>query len=264
MKIIHNIAFSVDDGKREAFAKLDIHLDVGFTSFKIDESDARWPEIERLTKLFEAVDTVSTSFSAKELKCADYLRLVGSWHHGYPEPSEDFGYLSEVYSLDDYCSECGSGLVQKNPFKFSKEPKWGRKDMLQLNWVFDEFFVKPNVWEKLFKSFGIECREVLHAKSGKPLVSVVQLLIPEEDASFSLNCDYPRKTCTHCSITKFLPIVRGFFPALNKCVDLPIFKTRDIFGSGTDAHKAIIISHDLYSSLNQGMAKGFVFYPLEK
>lgn len=264
MKITHNIALSADESAIQKFAALGIQLKIGFSSFKIDESDPHWVEVDALAKSLRAVDTAKTSFSAKELNDADYLRLVGDWHHGYPEPSEDFGYLSEVYCLDKYCSECGSGLVQKNPFKFAKEPKWGNKDILQLNWVFDEFFVRPDTWERLFKPLDIECREVLSAKSSKPLETVVQLVIPEEEVSLSLKFDNPSQVCAKCSATKYLPIVRGFFPALNGVSQSPIFKAKENFGSGAESHKSVIIIKDLYSSLKQSKAKGVVFYPLLK
>lgn len=264
MKITHNIALSVDESAKQKFEALGIQLNVGFSSFKIDESDPRWAEVDVLARSLEAVDTAKTDFSAKELNDSDYLRLVGDWHHGYPEPSEDFGYLSEVYCLDKYCSECGSGLIQKSPFKFSKEPKWGTKDILQLNWVFDEFFVRPDTWENLFKPLGVECREVLHAKSGKPLETVVQLIVPEEDVSLSLKMDTPGQVCAKCSVTKYLPIVRGFFPALTGVVKTPIFKVKDNFGSGAESHKPVLITKDLYSVLKQNKVKGVAFYPLLK
>lgn len=263
MKIIHNIALSVDDATKQKFAALGIQLSIGFSSFKIDESDAHWPEIAALAKSMDAVDTTTTNFSARELNNANYLRLVGNWHHGYPEPSDDFGYLSDVYCLNKYCSECGSGLVQKSPFKFSKEPKWGTKNILQLNWIFDEFFVEPNIWERSFKPFGIGCREVLHAKTYKPLATVVQLVIPEEEVSLTLNSDSTRQTCFKCSTVKYLPIVRGFFPALSGDTNAPIFKAKENFGSGAESHKSIIISKKLYSSLKQNNIKGVVFYPLK-
>jgi hypothetical protein len=129
--------------------------------------------------------------------------------------------------------------------------------------VFDEFFVKPEIWDRVFKSCGIGCRDVLHVKSGERLKSVVQLVIPEGNIPLVMDDNYPYKQCEKCSSKKFLPISRGFFPALLENVSLPMFKTKEVFGSGKESHKAVIVSKHLYSLIAGNKLKGVEFHPLK-
>ncbi|MCU7880012.1 MAG: hypothetical protein KZQ66_03610 [Candidatus Thiodiazotropha sp. (ex Lucinoma aequizonata)] len=262
MKIIHRISLSVSKEEQDALSKIGISLDLGFSSFNIEETDEKWPFVEKFVKKYEAVDIISTSFSKADKIQSNYLALRATWHHGYPEPSNEFGFLSEVYNLSDYCSECGAGRIQKKPFKLSGEVKWGNRHIFSLNWIYDEIFVKPEIWEKLFKPFGIGCLEVIDFKSEKKLESVVQVIINNEYSSVSLSDEYPSCVCKKCSVRKFTPIVRNYFPPLNENVCKNIFKTAELFGSGREGHREIVISNELYSVLSKNKIKGFTCYPL--
>jgi hypothetical protein len=39
-----------------------------------------------------------------------------------------------------------------------REPKWGHRGILQLNWVFDEFFVQVGEPASVFQAVGVEVR----------------------------------------------------------------------------------------------------------
>lgn len=263
MKITHNFALSVSKKIQREFQSIGISLEEEFSSFKIDESDEKWSAASRLVQKYDAVDTVMTKFSAKELKSTNKLRMVADWHHGYPEPSDDFGYLESTYDIANYCKSCGTGLVQKAPFRFAKEPKWGTKNILQLNWVFDEFFIRSEIWEKVFKPLGIQCGDVLHDRSSKKIENVVQLIIPEANVSLKLESS-PSESCRVCGRVKYLPITRGFFPSLDGGTESTIFKTTNYFGSGAEAHKAVVISKAFYLLLLEYKLKGVSFAPLLK
>jgi hypothetical protein len=263
MKIEHNIALSVDRKAKADFANLGIDLEDGFSNFKICESDERWPQVSKLAKQYEAIDTATTKFTTQELKSADNLTMSATWHHGYPEPSDDNGFIGQVYDTSDYCPSCGTGLNQKSPFKMKGEPKWGAKGILQLNWVFEDFFVKPQVWKNVFQPFGIGCKDVLNAKSNKPLETVVQLIIPDSVNSFDLE-NYPYETCSKCGIDKFFPITRGWFPSLKVQKGDPMFKAKNYFGSGANARKMVVVSQEMYLSIQASKLKGVYFTPLRK
>src|ERR1700722_5708817 len=70
-----------------------------------------------------------------------WYRLQATGHFGYPQP--EVGYESWVYDPNSYCGRCGIGGAQRNPFRFRSEPKARHSKFYQLNWVFDEFFVRP-------------------------------------------------------------------------------------------------------------------------
>ena len=260
MKIIHNVGLNVSEIAQKEFKLLGFDLSMGITSFKIEESDKRWPQVQHLSVKYNAIDTCITKFTEKEQDAANYLYMVANWHYGYPEPSDDFGYLEQTYDVTKGCLTCDIGLIQKAPFRFAKEPKWGRRNILQLNWIFDEFFVQPELWEKVFKPIGIQCRDVLHAKKDKKLDTVVQLIIPEDDVHVDVN-GYPSKTCEVCGRVKTLPISRGYFPPLLNTPSAPIFKVRNCFGSGGSAYRQVIVSSLMFKAIQDYGVKGVEFEP---
>ena len=98
---------------------------------------------------------------------------------GYPQPEDGFGYREATYDLSNYCPTCGMGAVQRAPFRMRSEPKQSRSQFLQLNWVFDEIFVRDVVIEVLAKGDVASVkslRPVVH-KTGRPVQSVSQLQI---------------------------------------------------------------------------------------
>lgn len=166
-------------------------------------------EIEYCLSINSAVNTVRTVFTISECKQAKYLGMIPSWHYGYPMPDDDFVYLQD-FDLTEYCARCGTGLKQLAPFRMKKAPPWGNKSIVQLNWVFDEFFVKPETWTNIFKPFGIECLPVLLHRDGTNLDSVVQLKI-ERVMDLEMG-DSPYEECGSCGRKKYLPITQGFLP----------------------------------------------------
>jgi len=230
--------------------------------FDISEDDERWRDVERIIKKYGASDITTTKFTAKEKREAKYLRMVSTWHHGYPEPAIDNQFINVTYNTSNYCPTCGVGLIQKDSFRFNKEPAWGKKEVLQVNWVFDDFFVKPSTYKKIFQPFEVEALPVLNHKTGKPLKSVVQLKIAE---SVALKMDnHDSNTCSSCGAVKYLPVVRGFFPALtsNMKEGSHLAISTVYFGSGCDAHKAVIVSNKLFKTLTNEKVKGIDFIPL--
>jgi hypothetical protein len=265
MKIIHRITTSFDN--HSEFAKVGVELGsptlgasklkITATTFLIKEDDPRWPEIPSLVERFRAADMVSTEFSSAELLDAKYLKVWPSWHHGYPQPEDDFGYLGATYDLSYYCQKCGIGGRQIAPFRMKKEPTWGRRSILQLNWVYDEYFVKPDVWSAIFKPFGVQCRSVVKNRTGEVLDSVVQLDITEFVDVQVDGLEYEQ--CPNCSRIKYLPVVRGFLPKPLQEIEASAFKSNQWFGSGASADKSVMFSNDLYRKINAAKFKGIEF-----
>lgn len=257
MNITHNIALSVGTKEQAAFRAAGIELQSGFVSFKIDEDDSRWPSVQALASKFKAVDTASTSFTANELNSARYLAVVPNWHNGYPAPTNDAGYLAATFDLIDYCKVCGIGKKQVAPFRLAKAPVWGNKSIFQLNWIFDEYFVPPSVWEKIFAPIGIAAGPVVLDATGEKIDSVVQLVI---SPVVELETNGPSEKCSCCGREKFHPVSRGFFPAVRGEVS-GIFKSSQYFGSGASANKQLIVSDSLYREIKSSLLKGVDFKP---
>lgn len=257
MNVIHNIALSAGSKEQAAFKAAGVNLETGFTSFKIDENDSRWLDVQALVRKFQAVDTASTNFTAAELMKARYLGIAPTWHHGYPEPANDFGYLNLTFDLKDYCKVCGVGKKQIAPFRLKKAPAWGAKSILQLNWIFDEYFVTPTVWERIFAPIGVAARPVIFDKTGEEIDSIVQLTI---SSVTDLEFDGAYEKCSCCGRNKFLPISKGFYPAI-KIEEKGIFKSSQYFGSGASAHQMVMVSNLLYKEIKSAGLKGIEFIP---
>jgi hypothetical protein len=265
MRITHKISVSAGIEPTEAFKKWGIQLtpfssgetQFGFAIFNIDEDDPRWPAVSSLVEKFGALDTISTKFSQVELNHAPYLEVIPSWHHGYPQPESDFGYLRATYDLSAYCSVCGAGQRQIAPFRLRNAPTWGTRLIFQLNWVFDEYFVEPGAWSSIFKPFGIQGRPVLLRKTEAVLDSVVQLDITQL-GDLDLH-GYKFTTCPHCARKKYLPIVRGLLPNAQSPIKATCYKSNQWFGSGGSANKAVFVSNELYKAMKAAKLKGVTF-----
>jgi len=260
MRIVHRISFA---GRPEYTARLD-HLGVrvpesGFVSFELDEADTRWAAIKSWVERTGVVDIIRTEFAADEIDGAPWLEFEPTWHWSYPQPNEnDFGYLKATYDLTSFCSTCGIGLRQRAPFQVKREPNWGRCGMLQLNWVFDEYFVRRD-HEELFASFDVPVRAVVNRK-GERLESIVQLDVAQLVDVKADGLGYEK--CPVCGRIKYDPIVRGPFPPIEDVPSVHAVKTRQYFGSGASAYRAVLVSAELGREVRAHQIKGISLYPV--
>jgi hypothetical protein len=259
MNIIHKISIKAKPEIRELLKELGIDvLDGPFLDFKIEESNKNWEKLEPKLKEWDALDIAHTTFSINELSECDWLVMIPDWHHGYPQPEDDFEYMSSTYDLSNYCSACGIGAIQKESFRMLKEPKWGKRGILQLNWVFDEFFVLPEVWRDIFKMFDIPCLPVIHHRTGKKFDTVLQLSNLEYTELEDID-GYPYEICNECGRKKYLPIARGRFPRKIIMPKGNIVRTKEYFGSGGSAFNEVIVSQELYKRIVEYKLKGVSF-----
>lgn len=269
MRIMHRVAFAARPAEMKQLQQLGIKLakvtelpggGSSFIAFDIGEDDPRWPALRSLLHRWGCSEgNVSTRFTKEELGSARWLE-IGAWHHGYPQPDEEvFGYLQATYDLTDWCRLCGMGKKQRAPFMFEGEPKWGRKSIMQLVWVYDELFVTPAAWNGVFMPAGISCRPVLSAK-GAELKSVVQLVVEATVGVACLGLAFER--CGRCGRTKYRPVTRGAFPALCETPTVPLVRTAECFGSGAQADQRVLISQDLARALTAAGVLGAEFKPV--
>jgi hypothetical protein len=259
MKIRHRFAPTPDEEMQEDFARVGIQLELGdvTTVFIIDDDDVRWPRVAKLAEKFRMWENTLTEFSNSELAAAKYLAIEPSWHHQYPQPDDDFGYRKITYDIASICKQCHAGKRQIAPFRMKKEPVWGRRSILQLNWVFDEYFVKPDVYEQVFKPFGIGFRPVLKHSTGMQLQTVVQL---EISATADLEMgDQPSAVCPVCSIKRYSPKIVGYFPKPIVDSDSAIFRSKQWFGSGGSSFNEIFVSNALYKRITEAGLRGAEF-----
>jgi len=247
------------------FAAAGIDIDRGpanlpgarIASFEIAEDDPRWEVAQRLASTYKITDFVRTEFSETELESASALCIVASGNRGYPEPSKGLGFLESTYDLSEYCIDCGTGLRQVRPFQIGFSPNL-RRTIMQLNWVFDEFFVDREVWTEVFKPFGVKCWPVQSSKTGDTLDTIVQLQISER-TRLKLEGEH-QPTCSCCGRVKFPIEFRGFAPSPSD-IPAPIFKSIETFGADRTSFSRVFVSSGVFESIRRSGLRGVQFYP---
>lgn len=262
MKIKYKATFWVDNDSKAMIKELkELGMVFKKDEYKVIEFNDDDTDSELLKKIFKQynIDLERRSiFSDKDKLDSQYLRLQATWHFGYPQPEDN--YLVYSYDLSNYCNECGIGKKQIKSLRFSKEPKWGQRHFLQLNWIFDEYFVPPLVYSNIFKSLNVNSKEVINHKKNIPFENVCQLEIPTVESNLIIdNCDF--EICKKCSRKKYKPILVGSYPALKNHTNLNIFKTREFFGSGARAFNLVYINNHFYKELVSKNVNGLNFIP---
>ncbi|MBK9124916.1 MAG: hypothetical protein IPM16_17605 [Chloroflexi bacterium] len=251
---------NADTKDQRELARLGVSVDLGVGAFEVDEANVHWPEIREWARRHRAVVFAWTEFTPEEIQNAAYVFMFAHRAKGYPQPEN--GYEDITYDLSNYCARCGVGKVQKAPFRLKGEPKWGKTDVFQVNWVGDEFFVKPDVWQRAFEPLGVRKREVLSA-GGKLLTTVVQLAVDEYvDVDVNPETGTP---CPECGQTKYAFTMRGMFPGLKEPPTANLVRTRQTFGpagGGASAYQPLLASQQLVQSLQRHKVTGVGFWPV--
>lgn len=187
-------------------------------------------------------------------------------HFGYPQP-EDQGYMEASYDTSDYCDRCGVGALQRAPYRFRAEPKARHSHFLQLNWIFDEFFVRPVVREVLERAglAGVSFAPAVHHRTGAPLSFLEQLQVHSvlrpaldttdlQTVTCKLNNEEPPTPLPMQAALRYPPDypycgrVKYHWPKVlsfraEAFIAAPdVVKSSEWFGSGGSASRAVIVS----------------------
>jgi len=248
MKIEYIIYNDWSEEQKIKLSSYGINVEVGYNRIELVES----PENATVLRLLDdwgIQKFVGTTYDKKDFQNCSLLVYVGVWENGYPMPDNNREYINLTYNTDEYCEICGIGKKQKAPFRVKSEPRWGNKSMFELNWIYDEIFVRKDIYESLFKNAGLNCREVLLYKKEKVLENTVQLEIPKITIPLDIG-NQPYKICEKCNRKKYSPQIRGFFPSFEQAItDLQMFKCSEYFGSGCEAHNKIFITRKLWEEI---------------
>ena len=275
MKIYHRVFATVDIHKEKVLRTMGmdlyriprVHEEVGSAKFYFDiaETDIEWVRVQEIAQEWDLrISVGGPRFSQQDLDEAPYLE-ISAREKGYPQPEKDFQYLKASYDLSQYCDQCGTGAVQSAPFRFKGEPKWGRNSIMTLNWVHDELFVTPELWETVFKPFGVGCGVVLKHKTGDKLKTVVQLVTDEVTAPPLKGIErFSSETCTKCDRKKYILQIKDYWPPFDGPMEDHVCRTKEWFGSGFSAMRPIIVKKDIYDALKEHKAKGIAWHPTKK
>jgi len=227
------------------------------TAWDVRESHSAWARIKSLADEWNALDIESTLFSEAERTAAQELSISPDWLFSYPQP--EGAYLPVTYDLADYCRTCGTGATQIAPFRLIRAPRWQKRRMFALNWVFDEFFVEPTTYASIFEPLGVGSWPV-HDRRGKPLADVVQLRI--DDVVELDRTGLTSTSCPTCARPTYDAVLRGSYPALIHPTSGPIVRGDAWFGSGGSGWRLAVASAAVYRSAAAADVQGVTFRPL--
>jgi hypothetical protein len=218
-------------------------------TFKIFEDDLNF---EKLKKFIDKKIISDFSGNAKyyytsdEINSTEWFVIRSTHHWSYPQPENNYNNI--IYDNSNYCTGCGSGLIQKDIFQMKKEPSWGKRNFIHLHWVMDELFINSRILNN-FKSqnfTGIEIENVNFYKKNIVLNTVKHLKICNIlEKSFFIENPEKIITCEKCNKTKYVLGWGGFYK-FNKTIlnnnNCDFIKSHEIFGDGLMASRYIIAS----------------------
>ncbi|WP_191018209.1 hypothetical protein [Treponema zioleckii] len=262
MNIIHRISYN-DKKTEKIFQQMNIKSKGGLVHyFDIGENDCNWEQIKKIVNQSNGIiidNQYKTIFSKKELALSKYFVMIPTWHFLYPEPQNNFGYEQSTYNSSKKCVCCNRGLIRKDLFAIQKEPKWGSKDIGQLNWIFDEFFVTEKLKKLLSNEFDMTFSKVRLYQTNDFCQNTFNLeinAIIEIENKDTLDFEI----CPKCGNIKYHLCHNNFFPKI-KMNNNHIARTKEFFGSGNVAYNQVIIDRALYDFFIQNKIKGVEFIP---
>jgi hypothetical protein len=106
-----------------------------------------------------------------------WFKVSGRGNRGYPQPEAELGYRKVVYA--NSCPRCGIFDEQAMPFRL-KRSVGVAAGFTQLNWVYDAFFVAPDILEQIRKAgiTGVSAGPATYHASGETCADRLQLIIP--------------------------------------------------------------------------------------
>lgn len=262
MTVGHTIFLEIDESGKKRLASLGIVLDLegkakNRVHFLITEEHPNWREIQEAVIDLKGHIATHCSFTEADEDNARYLHILAR-EQDYPRPNNLHKFLAATYNDNYVCRECRIGYVQKAPFRFRKEPTWGRYSICSMYWVPDELFVKPEAWEAVFKQFGVGCRPVVRHRNGEELKTVVQLDIRDV---MPLKLDWDKYSdCPDCGRRKYDLFNHDYMPNPEE-TDVPVFKTEQWFSGGGLSEQYIYIRQDVRQALVAAGIQGAAYRP---
>ena len=205
-------------------------------------------------------------YTKDEINAAQWLSVRSTWRNGYPQPQDDMGYRFSTYDSTNYCEKCRFGLIQKENFMLKKEPNWGTRDFLMINWIQDELFISKNA-EKFFRTgdlTGFDIYDVF-TKSRSIMEGIKQLYV-RNYLDFGLMPETIKEKfhCSKCNHTIYIakPVIY-YDRKVFKSINLDIIKTQEKFGQLT-CSSIIFVTHKFFKAIIEAkLDRGLVFEPVQ-
>ena len=215
MRIKSRLAFMPEevDRLRNFFDSMGIEVEegiMGIVYLYID--DERYPRLmdELSTMRIKPTEIKDKQFSEEELNSAEFFNMGPAGYWGYPQPEDERdAWQRASYDLSTACPKCGYGAIQNRPFLIRGEPKFGRNDILALNFTY-EFLVTDRL-KKLIEDAsltGVEFWPLLGYKKNNPVpgfsqLHVVSTLPPMSPNMEIVDVKLPEAHPDRCTCGKF-------------------------------------------------------------
>ncbi|MBP6004773.1 MAG: hypothetical protein KA746_15185 [Pyrinomonadaceae bacterium] len=260
MKVVHDIGERWKPEQVKALETFGISVSEDVFSY-VRVDSAQFELINEILMSYHPVHALGAEFDRIDLDRANWLGLTALAPFGYPQPQETFDFV-DVYDTLHRCLKCGMNRGgQKSPFRIKSDKT--RFQAFQLGWIFDEIFVKRELYEEVFLPLGIKFLPVVIHRSGEMSELVVQLDLPMSSWLFDMS-GMRFELCSQCGQKKYVVLPLDFLPPLKGEPPNQIFRGQEYFGSDASANRRIYLTQDLRQELlRRKIAKWFQFYPLE-
>ena len=225
-----------------------------FIIVELFEDNKNFKEFARLTKKHKVSRNPPLAvYSQEELDEAQWLSIRSTWRYGYPQPEDDMEYVYTTYDAANYCESCKYGLVQKESFVLKREPNWGTRNFLMINWVHDELFVSKKSESVLRSSdlTGFDIYNVLN-KSREPLEGTRQIFVQNYlDAGMLPDSVKRELLCKKCGSKKIMRNVEICYDKkVFNDIRCDIVKSKECFGEIV-CSRLIFITQKFYKVMTE-------------
>lgn len=249
--------------------------DIKFSSeillvFEIADSDPLFEEVSKFMLNYDINPQIRLEYSKKELTEARYLHIWLRRYSGYPQPEvidiKD-SYINYTFEITNFCTKCGSGLVQNDSFYLKKSFNIEKLRFGGVYWVYDTFFITTELRDLLIKEkfTGIEFVPVKNIRTKQIVDNIVQLKINE---IFPAKLKYDIEKiidCKQCGqkrdVMKMDSEVVTSKDVL-KDLDKDFYLSQEFHGDGFLCCKSVLISNRVYKFLIDNKIKNICAEPI--
>ncbi|HBB14558.1 MAG TPA: hypothetical protein DCZ76_09810 [Treponema sp.] len=214
---------------------------------------------------------IRCEYSKKELAEAKYLRIYLKRYSGYPQPEAidvKNSYVNYTFDITNFCTDCGSGLVQNDSFYLKKSFNIEKIRFGGVYWIYDTFFITTELrdWFIKEKFTGIEFIPVKNIRTKQTVDNIVQLKI---NAIFPEKLEFDTKeviNCKSCNTIKKLKKNDSeiFAPKdILKDLDKDFYLSKEFTGGGLLCCQYVLISNRVYKFFVDNKIKNINAEPIK-
>lgn len=276
MRTRARISFPGNERTTEVISRFGLEMKVsgsgGVRALRLFEDDERYhPFIDELRKAdAHPITFTEPVFTKKEMQDAEFFEVLPSAQWGYPQPCDDFGYLSVSFHMKSACPICGQGAAQVKPYHLIGPPKFGRNDISTLFWTYDLLITER--LRQLIKDAsltGVEfwpLEEHRNKGDGGAIDGACQLYVTNELPLASPSTDFPvirrlpkgRKACQCGRLGRNSP-VQFHYKRKDLAGAEDFNKTHEWLGGGFDTSRSTIVRRSVYNLFMENKIKGVKF-----